>query len=218
MNWALFRFFVSHLERLPHLRFIYLQGNDVGGVLPNLLHDAILAVVPRQRPRRTVAVHLPRRQLVAQHVVAHDRKDAWGESQPKKKKKKQRKYLIKYAHGAYETFFFISVFNWRRKTHSTIAAGPPCWGAPMVSAVDAALSLEYWRGNKTRDLHVSTGTNYAYNAERRERITKRERKEIRRRTAGKWISKARSTIFVVFENRASNCGISFGVKLESSMY
>lgn len=53
-----------------------LQIDDVRAVVPYLLEDALLAVVPVQRPARAVRVHLPRRVLVAQHVVAHHGEDA----------------------------------------------------------------------------------------------------------------------------------------------
>ena len=39
--------------------------------MPNLVKDALLPVLPVERPMRAVAVHLPRRVPVAQNVVAH---------------------------------------------------------------------------------------------------------------------------------------------------
>lgn len=56
--------------------FSHLETDDVGGVVPDLVQDALLAVLPLQRPARAVAVHLPRGELVTQHVVAHDGEDA----------------------------------------------------------------------------------------------------------------------------------------------
>lgn len=53
-----------------------LQADDVRGVVSDLVQDAFLAVLPLEGPARAVAVHLTRRVFVAQHVVAHHRKDA----------------------------------------------------------------------------------------------------------------------------------------------
>lgn len=50
----------------------HLQADDVGVAAVDLLHDALLAVLPAERPRGAVGVQLPRGILVAQHVVAHD--------------------------------------------------------------------------------------------------------------------------------------------------
>lgn len=52
-----------------------LQADDVRGVMPYLVEDALLSVVPLERPAGTVPVHLSRRVLVAQNVVAHHRED-----------------------------------------------------------------------------------------------------------------------------------------------
>lgn len=63
-------------EVVELVRLDLLQADDVRGVMPYLVEDTLLPVFPIQRPARTVAVHLPCRVLVAQHVVTHHRKYA----------------------------------------------------------------------------------------------------------------------------------------------
>ena len=58
-------------------RGTYLQTEDVGTVLANLFHDGFLAVVPHERPLRTVGVELMRAVAITQHVVAHHSEDRW---------------------------------------------------------------------------------------------------------------------------------------------
>lgn len=65
-------------EAVELVRLHLLQADDVGRVVADLVEDALLAVLPLQRPAGAVAVHLARRVLVAQHVVAHHREDARG--------------------------------------------------------------------------------------------------------------------------------------------
>lgn len=77
-------------EVVELVRLDLLQADDVRGVMPYLVEDTLLPVFPVERPAWTVAVHLSRRVLVAQHVVTHHRKYAC------KKKCDQRtcKYLL----------------------------------------------------------------------------------------------------------------------------
>lgn len=63
-------------EVVELVRLDLLQADDVRGVMAYLVEDALLPVLPVQRPARTVSVHLSRRVFVAQYVVAHHRKDA----------------------------------------------------------------------------------------------------------------------------------------------
>ncbi len=58
-------------ELMKLLGLELLQADDVRIERLDLVQDELLAVVPGERPRRTVAVVLPRRVLIAQHVVAH---------------------------------------------------------------------------------------------------------------------------------------------------
>lgn len=50
-----------------------LQTDDVGGVEGDLLRELLTSVLPVQRPRRGVFVHLRRGVVLAQRVVAHQR-------------------------------------------------------------------------------------------------------------------------------------------------
>lgn len=56
----------------------HLEADDVGAVVEHLLEDQLLAVVPVEGPGRGVAVHLARRVLVAQDVVAQERERLLG--------------------------------------------------------------------------------------------------------------------------------------------
>ena len=57
-------------------RLHFLQTDNVGRVVADLLEDALAPVLPFQHPTGAVAVHLTRRVFVAQDVVAHHREDA----------------------------------------------------------------------------------------------------------------------------------------------
>jgi len=60
-------------EVVELVRLDLLQADDVRGVVAYLVEDTLFPILPVQRPARAIAVHLPRRVLVAQHVVAHHR-------------------------------------------------------------------------------------------------------------------------------------------------
>lgn len=45
--------------------------------MPDLFQDTFAPIFPFEHPTWTVAVHLSGRVLVAQHVIAHHRKDAY---------------------------------------------------------------------------------------------------------------------------------------------
>lgn len=53
-----------------------LKGDDVSSIVANLLHDALLPIVPLKSPGGAVAVHLAGGILVTEHVVTHDCEDA----------------------------------------------------------------------------------------------------------------------------------------------
>ena len=57
-------------------RLHFLQTDNVGRVVADLLEDALAPVLPFEHPTGAVAVHLTRRVFVAQDVVAHHREDA----------------------------------------------------------------------------------------------------------------------------------------------
>ena len=54
-----------------------LKADDVGRIVSDLFEDALASIFPLEHPTWTVTVHLPGGVLVAQDVVAHDRKDAF---------------------------------------------------------------------------------------------------------------------------------------------
>ena len=66
-------------EVVELIRLDLLQADYISRVVAYLVEDALLPVLPLERPTRTVAVHLARRVLVAQHVVAHHREYACAE-------------------------------------------------------------------------------------------------------------------------------------------
>jgi hypothetical protein len=57
-------------------RLHFLQTDNVGRVVADLLEDALASVLPFEHPTGAVAVHLTRGVFVAQDVVAHHREDA----------------------------------------------------------------------------------------------------------------------------------------------
>lgn len=59
------------LLRTLRVRITHLETDDVGRVVSDFLDDALLAVIPVERPRRTVAIHLACAVLVTQDIVAH---------------------------------------------------------------------------------------------------------------------------------------------------
>lgn len=63
----------EEVVELVHLHL--LEVDDVGRVVSDLLEDALLSVVPVQRPARTIAVHLPGRVFITQHIITHHSED-----------------------------------------------------------------------------------------------------------------------------------------------
>ena len=64
------------MQHKKHKRF-HLQTDDVGVPSGDLLHDALLPILPAQGPGRAVAVHLLSGVFFAEHIVTHDRERGW---------------------------------------------------------------------------------------------------------------------------------------------